>query len=86
VLCRHSASAVNEKLNRKKLFLRKNAIADLKNNFHALCHTQALVIRQRVFVFQTSLFAAQPDEELWRRMNTGAEQQGEGIIGNKKLT
>jgi hypothetical protein len=52
----------------------------------SLCHSQALVIRQRVFVFQNSLFAAQPDEELWRRMNTGVEQQGEGMIGNKKLT
>jgi hypothetical protein len=39
-----------------------------------------------VFVFQNSLFAAQPDEEPWMRMNTGAEQQGEGLIGNKKLT
>jgi hypothetical protein len=44
------------------------------------------VIRQQVFVFQNSLFAAQPDEEPWTRMNTGAEQQGEGLIGNKKLT
>ena len=66
--------------------LRKNAIADLKNNCHALCHSQALVIRQRVFVFQNSLFAAQPDEEPWRRMNTGEEQRVEGLIGNKKLT
>jgi len=46
----------------------------------ALCHSQALAIRQRVFVFQNSLFAAQPNEELWMRMNTGAEQQGEGWL------
>ena len=52
----------------------------------ALCHSQALVIRQQVFVFRNSLFAAQPDEELWMHMNKGEEQQGEGIIGNNKLT
>ena len=37
-------------------------------------------------VFRNSLFAVRLGEELWMRMNTGAEQQGEGIIGNKKLT
>jgi hypothetical protein len=44
----------------------------------ALCHSQARGIRQRVFVFQNSLFAVRLREELWMRMNTGAEQQGEG--------
>ena len=52
----------------------------------ALCHSQARGLRQRVFVFQNSLFAVRQGEELWMRMNTGAEQQGEGMIGNKKLT
>jgi len=31
-----------------------------------------------MFVFQNSLFAVRLGEELWMRMNTGAEQQGEG--------
>jgi hypothetical protein len=52
----------------------------------ALYHSQAREIRQRVSVFRNSLFAVRLREELWMRMSTGAEQQGEGIIGNKRLT
>jgi len=33
-----------------------------------------------VFVFQNSLFAVRLGEELWMRMHTGAEQQGEGWL------
>jgi hypothetical protein len=33
-----------------------------------------------VFVFQNSLFAAQPDEEPWMRMNKGEELRGEGWL------
>jgi len=46
----------------------------------ALCHSLARVIRQRVSVFRNLLFAVRQGEELWRRMNTGAEQQGEGWL------
>ena len=47
---------------------------------HALCHSQARGIRQRVSVFRNSLFAVRLGEELWMRMNTGTKQQGEGRL------
>jgi hypothetical protein len=60
---------------RKKCFCIK-----FVTDHRALCHSQALVIRKRVYVFRNSLFAAQPDEEPWMRMNKGEERRGEGWL------